>query len=115
MPALIDWNPSFCLEFLSAAAALIGATISGRFTYSSHRTLRNMLADKVVFGIVFAKTKRRTNATLFFVQLTLIVACVYRIHPFLGWAVVPAAMRLAMSLAVIRCCWLNARDRRELA
>jgi hypothetical protein len=99
------------LEILSIATALVGLVISARFTLRMHHLLRTY--DTTDKRYVPALTRRRTNATMFFVQLTLLVACCYRLaHPMTG-VILPSAMRLVMAAAIIRTCMLNERDRRN--
>ena len=85
--------------------------ISARFTLRIHSLLKTY--DRLDRRYTPAVTRRRTNATMFLVQLTLFVACCYRLaYPITG-VMVPSVMRLVMTAAVIRTCVLNERDRRH--
>lgn len=101
----------WAFEALSAIVALTGATISARNALRRHRTLRALPEGD--HRIRVALTRRRIAATFMFVQLTLLVACCYRMaHPMQG-VLVPSSMRFVMACLVIRCCVLNERDWRR--
>lgn len=107
---MTDLNPQWGLEALSGLVALSGALTSARFALRRHATFRS-IRDPHDRKFRPARTRRRIAATFFLVQLTLFVACCYRLTaPIPKNSYVPGALRLIMSAAVLRTCLRNERE-----
>jgi hypothetical protein len=107
---LTDLNAQWGLEALSGLAALIGLLISSRFAIQRHGTLRSLDPQHPLYANRrrVARTRRRIAATFAYVQVTLAVACVYRLsYPMPDHVFVPSLLRLTMAVAIIRCCLKN--------
>ena len=105
-PDLTDLNPQWGLEALSGLVAAAGALTSARFALRRHGTYLSL--DPHDRKHRPARTRRRIAATFFLVQTTLFVACCYRLSaPIPKNSYVPGALRLVMSVAVLRTCLKN--------